>query len=97
VKVYRRNCLFLLLLSFLIPFNVAYLYFDYYSEIELQIRKNFSAEKEESLLILFKKNPRIIDVPAVSSQIQSLSLLEVSLLPPCEIVLSAPNDLVLRC
>ena len=97
MKFYRRYCLFLLLLSFLIPLNVAYLYFDYYSEIELQVRKNFSAEEEESLLVLFKKNPRIIYVPVASVQNHLLSLLEVSFLPPCGIVLPPPNNLVLRC
>lgn len=97
MKLFRRFCLFLLLLSFLIPLNVAYLYYDYYSEIELQVRKNFSSENEESLLTLFKKNPRIIYMPAVSEQNHLLSLLEVSFLPPYAITPTHPNNLVLRC
>jgi len=97
VKLYRRFCLFLLLLSLLIPLNVAYLYYDYYSEIELRVRKNFSSEDEESLLILFKKNPRIIYAPVVSVQNHLLSLLEVSFFPPCGIILTHLNNLVLRC
>jgi len=97
VKLYRRFCLFLLLLSFLIPLNVAYLYYDYYSEIELQVRKSFSSEDEESLLILFKKNPRIIYAAGVSVQNHLLSLLEVSFFPPCGIILIHLNNLVLRC
>jgi hypothetical protein len=97
MKLYRRFCLFLLLLSFLIPLNVAYLYFDYYSGIELQVRKSFSSEDEESLLILFKKNPRIIFMPAMSGQNHLLSLLEVSFLPPYGIIPTHPNNLVLRC
>jgi hypothetical protein len=97
VKLYRRYCLFLLLMSFLIPLNVAYLYYDYYSEIELQIRKNFSSQDEESLLILFKKNPRIIYLPAASAQNHLLSLLDVSFFSPCGIILTLPTNLVLRC
>lgn len=97
MKLYRRYCLFLLLLSFLIPLNVAYLYFGYYSEIELQVRKNFSSEEKESLLVLFKKNPRLIYVPEASVQNQLLSLLEISFLPLCGIILTPPNNLVLRC
>jgi len=97
VKFYRRYCLFLLLMSFLIPLNVSYLYFDYYSEIELQCRKSFSAEEEESLLVLFKKNPRNIYVPVASVQNPLLSLFTISFLPPCGIVLPSPKNLVLRC
>jgi hypothetical protein len=97
VKLYRRYCLFLLLMSFLIPLNVAYLNFDYYSEIELQVRKSFSAEEEESLLVFFKKNPRLIYAPVASAQNHLFPLLEVSFLPLCEIILTSPNNLVLRC
>jgi hypothetical protein len=84
-------------ISFFIPLNVAYLYYDYYSEVEFQFRKNFSAEKEESLLILFKKNPRIVYAPAASVQNYLPSLLEVSFLPPCGIIPTQPNDVILRC
>jgi hypothetical protein len=97
VKLYRRFCLFLLLLSFIIPVNVAYLYYDYYSEIELQIRKNFSAGDEESFLTLFKKNPRIIFAPAASVQNHLFLLLQVSFFTPCGMILTCPNHLVLRC
>jgi len=97
MKLYRRFSLFLLLLSFLIPLNVACLYFDYYSEIELRVRKNFSSQDQESLLILFKKNPRIIYMPAVSVQNLLLSLFEVSFFSPCGIILTHPQNPVLRC
>jgi hypothetical protein len=97
VKLYRHFGLFLLLISFLIPLNVAYLYYDYYSGIELRVRKNFSSEDEESLLILFKKNPRIIYTPAASGQNHLLSLFEVSFFSPCGIILTHLHNLVLRC
>lgn len=97
MKLYRRFSFTLLLFSFLIPFNVACLYFDYYSEIELRVRKNFSTQDEESLLVLFKKNPRIIDMPAVSVQNLLLSLFEVSFFSPCGIILAHPQNPVLRC
>ena len=97
VKLYRRFCIFLLLVSFLIPLNVAYFYYDYYSEIELRVRKHFSNEDEESLLNLFKKNPRVIYAPVASAQNHLLSLLEVSFFHPCGIILTRPNNLVLRC
>jgi hypothetical protein len=84
-------------MSFLIPLNVAYLYYDYYSEIELQIRKNFSSQDEESLLILFKKNPRIIYLPVASAQNHLLSLLDVPFFSPCGIIPTLPTNLVLRC
>ena len=97
VRFYRRYCLFLLLMSFIIPLNVAYLNFDYYSRIELQVRKHFSPEEEESLLVLFKKNPRLIYAPVASAQNHLFPLLEVSFLPPGGIILPSPNNLVLRC
>jgi len=97
MKLYRRFSLFLLLLSFLIPLNVACLYYDYYSEVELRVRKNISSQHEESLLNLFKKNPRIIYMPAVSVQNHLLSLLEVPFFSPCGVILTRPQNPVLRC
>ena len=97
MKLYRRFSLLLLLFSFLIPLNIAYLYFDYYSEIELRVRKNFSSQDNESLLVLFKKNPRIIYTPAVSAQNHLLSLLEVPFFSPCGRILARPQNPVLRC
>lgn len=97
MKLYRRLAFFLLLMSFLIPLNVAYLYYDYYSEIKLQVRKNFSAEEEESLLILFQKNPRLIYAPAVPIHNYLLSLFEVSFFHPCGLIITHLNNLVLRC
>lgn len=97
MKLYRRYCLFLIFLSLLIPLNVAYLYFDYYSEIELQVRKNLSAQEEESLLLLFKKNPRIIYLPGASVQNQLFSPLEIFFLPPCGSLAAPSQNPVLRC
>lgn len=97
MRLYRRFCLFLLFLSFLIPLNVAYLYYDHYSGIELQLRKHFSNEDEESLLSLFKKNPRVIYSPVLSVKDHLLSLLEISFFYSGEVVLTHPTNLVLRC
>ncbi len=97
MRLYRRYFFILLLLSILIPVNVAWLYYGYYSQIELQVRKNFSSEDEESLLVLFKKNPRIIYAPAASVQNNLLFFLEVSFSFPCGILPAPSNNFVLRC
>ncbi|HSR12104.1 MAG TPA: hypothetical protein VLS90_11735, partial [Thermodesulfobacteriota bacterium] len=54
---------FLLLVSFLIPCNVAYLYHDYYEDIDCLARKHFTAADEEDLLTVLKKNPRLLYSP----------------------------------
>jgi hypothetical protein len=97
VKLYRHYCLFLLFLSSLIPLNVAYLYYDHYSGIELQLRKHFSNGDEESLLTQFKKNPRVIYSPMLSVKNHLLSLLEISFFHSGEVALTHPKNLVLRC
>ena len=97
VKVYQRFCIVLLFLSLLIPLNVAYYYYDHYSEIKLQVRKHFAVEDEDSLLIQFKKNPRIIYSPVLSVQNHLHFLLEVSFLCHWEAFFTNPKDLVLRC
>ena len=88
---------FLLVLSFLIPFNVAYLYFDYYSDVDLTLRKHFSNEDEESLLALFKKNPRVLHNPGLSIQDHVFTLPEVSFFQICSILPKDSKSPVLRC
>ena len=97
MNLFRRYCFYLLLLSSFIPLNVAYLYFDYYSGIELQIRRHYSSEDEESLLTLFKKNPRVIQFPVLSIQDHILFLMEISSFLAEEVVPTHPKNLVLRC
>jgi len=97
VKPFRRFCFLLLLLAFLIPLNVAWLYFDYYSQIELRVRKNLSSEDNESLLVLFKKNPRNFYAPVASVQNQLISFLEFSFSSPAGIFITRLNNPVLRC
>ncbi len=96
----KRRCAviyLLLFLSFSIPFNVAYLYFDYYSDMDLMLRKHFSSDDDESLLTLFKKNPRVLHNPGLSVQDQVFALPEVSFFQTYSVL---PQDLkgpVLRC
>jgi hypothetical protein len=75
VKRYRALIYFLLAISFFIPLNVAYLYQDYYSEIDLLPRKHVASEEEDSLLVFFQKNPRILDSPGPSVQPYVTSIL----------------------
>jgi len=93
----RRYCLFLLFLSSFIPLNIAYLYYDHYSGIELKLRKHFSNADDESLLTQFQKNPRVFYSPMLSLKSHLLSLLEISFLFYNEVRLRHPQNLVLRC
>jgi len=68
VKRFRAILYLLLAISFFIPLNMAYLYQDYYSEIDLLPRKHVASEDEESLLVFFQKNPRILDSPGPAVQ-----------------------------
>jgi hypothetical protein len=97
VKRLQKYCLFLLVLSFLVPVQVAYLYYDYYSDIELQTRKRFSNDDEENLLFWFKKNPRVFHPPDVSLQHQLAALVELSFIQPLCFLLPDAKNFVLRC
>ncbi len=97
VKRYRGFCFFLLALSFLIPINVAYLYYDQYAEIELQTRKRFSNEDEESLLTLLKKNPPVLYSPGPSIQHHMISLLEVFFFQSNSFLPTDSKNPILRC
>jgi hypothetical protein len=68
VKRYRAILYLLLAISFFMPLNMAYLYEDYYSEIDLLPRKHVANADDESLLVFFQKNPRILDSPGPSTQ-----------------------------
>jgi hypothetical protein len=76
----KRSCagLFLLFVSFLIPLNVAYLYQDYYEDIDFLARKHFTAQDEEDLLTVLKKNPRIFNDPEPSLGHDINLLLDIS-------------------
>jgi hypothetical protein len=68
VKRYRVLIHFLLAISFFIPLNMAYLYADSYADIDLLPRKHLASEDEDSLLVFFQKNPRILVSPGPSIQ-----------------------------
>ncbi len=95
----RRSGLiyFLLVLSFLIPFNVAYLYIDYYSDMDFTIRKHFASDDDERLLTLFKKNPRVLPNPGLFIQPYVFMLPEVSFFQTCSILSRDSENPVLRC
>ena len=98
MKRFRRFRFLLLLLYCTIPLNVAYLSIDYYSEMDLMVRKHFSTEDDEDFLALVKKNPRALYYPGLSVQHHVNSLPEISFFRFCS-SFSFPEakDLVLRC
>jgi len=97
VKRHRALCFALLILSFFIALNVAYLYHAYYEEIDLLVRKHFSDGDEENLLTFIKKNPRVFYSPELSFQHDMISLLEVFFFLPNSPLLQDPKTPVLRC
>ena len=88
---------FLLALSLLIALNVAYLYHDYYEEVDLLVRKHFSESDEENLLTFIKKNPRVFDFPGLSTQHNIISALEVFFFQPYSPILQDSSTPILRC
>jgi hypothetical protein len=72
--------LFLLLIAFLIPLNVAYLYHAYYEDIDFLARKHYTEQDEEDFLTVVKKNPRILYYPGLSGLDRMAFLLEFSFL-----------------
>jgi hypothetical protein len=68
VKRYRAFIYLLVAISFFMPLHMAYLYQDYYSEMDLLPRKHVASGEDEPLLVFFQKNPRILDSPGPSIQ-----------------------------
>lgn len=97
MKRYRSFYFFALAISFLNPFNMAYLYYDHYSEIDLEIRKHFSTQDKETLLTLLKKNPRILYYAELSIQNHMIFALEVSFFQSYSFLPQDSMNPVLRC
>ncbi|MCX5917628.1 MAG: hypothetical protein NTX30_13240 [Deltaproteobacteria bacterium] len=94
----RRNLgIFLLVISFLIPWNVAYLYYDYYTEADLLVRKHLSGGEEDGILSLFKENSRVLVPPGQHIQQPVISFLQVMLYQPNPFLPADPKHPVLRC
>ncbi len=97
MKLRRNICFFLLGVSFLIPLSVAYLYIDYYSEIDLQLRRHFSEVDEENFLTSTKKNPRVFFDPRLPVEQHIFSILEFPFLPGYTFLAQDSTNPVLRC
>jgi hypothetical protein len=94
----RRNLgIFFLAVSLLIPWNVAFIYYNYYTEVDLLVRKHLSEEDDDGLLSLFKENTRVLLPPGERIQQPVFSFLPVI---SCQFNPFLPADLkqpVLRC
>ena len=93
----RSLAIFLLAVSILIPWNVGYLYYDYYTEADLLVRKHLSAEDEDGLLNLFKENSRVLIQPGQHFQQHVISFLQVIFFQPDSLLSADPEHPVLRC
>ena len=97
MKRRRLVGIFLLAVSLLIPWNVAYLYYDYYTEADFLVRKHLSAEEDEGLLSLFKENSRVLIQPGQNLQQYVISFFQVIFFQPDSLLSAAPQQPVLRC
>jgi hypothetical protein len=97
MRRYRGFRFFLLALAILISLNVAYLYHAYYEDVDLLVRKHFSAADEENLLTFIKKNPRVLESPGLSIQHHVISLPEVFSFQPYSLLVQDLKTPVLRC
>ncbi len=95
----KRRCayIFLLIIAFSIPFHVAYLYFDYYSDLNFHYRKYYSTADEENLLTYLKNNPRALYQPPVSIHDLFVPLLQPTTFHFDFIPVWDEKDPVLRC
>lgn len=88
---------FLLAVSFLLPWNVGYLYYDSYADIDLLVRKHFSAEEDDGLLSFFKEKSRVLIQPGENLQQPVISIFQVVFFQPDSLLSTAPKQPVLRC
>ncbi|MGE5253204.1 MAG: hypothetical protein ACM3N7_04510 [Planctomycetaceae bacterium] len=97
MKPRRLVGIFFLVVSLLIPWNVAFIYYNYYTEADLLVRKHLSEEDDDGLLSLFKENTRGFLPPGEHIQKPAISFLWVISCQPNPLL---PTDLkhsVLRC
>jgi hypothetical protein len=97
VKHRRHIGIFLLAISFLIPWNIAYLYQDYFAEVDFLVRKHFSAEQEDGLLSLFKENSRLLPLAVEPIQHPVISFLPAMFSQHNSFLPGEPQSSVLRC
>jgi len=97
VKRRRLVGTFLLAVSFLIPWNVGYLYYDSYADFDFLVRKHFSAEEDDGLLSFFKENSRVLIQPGQNLQQPVISIFQVVFFQPDSLLSTAPKQPVLRC
>jgi hypothetical protein len=94
----RRNLgIFLLAISFLIPWNAAYIYYDYYTEVDLLVRKHLSEGEEDGPLSLFKENSRFIVPPGQHIQQPMISFSQVISCRPNAFLPADLEHPILRC
>ncbi len=93
----RGIYLLLLALAFSIPFHIAYLYYDFYGDLNFHYRKYYSAVDNENLLTYLKDNPRALYQPPASAQNPFVPLLDYAPFASHSILLPESKDLVLRC
>jgi hypothetical protein len=94
----RRNLgIFLLAVSLLIPWNAGYLYYDYYTEADLLVRKHLSQVEEDGPLTLFKENSRVLVPPGQHIQQPVISFLQVISCQPNAFLPADPQHPILRC
>ena len=97
MKRHRNLGIFLLAVSFLIPWNVAYLYQEYYMDVDFLVRKHFSADEEDELLNLFKQNSRVLVPPGQPIQQAVISFSQAMFCQPNPFLPADPKHPVLRC
>jgi hypothetical protein len=97
VKRRRLFSIFLLAVSLLIPWNVAYLYYNYYTEADILVRKHLSEEDDDGLLSLFKEKTRVFLPPGERIQQPVISFLWVIYCQPNPFLPADLKQSVLRC
>ena len=94
----RHGAYFLILaIALSVPFHIAYLYFDYYGDLNFHYRKYYTAIDEENLLTYLRDNPRALYHPPVSFQEILLPFLEAAPLDSHSVFVPDSKEPVLRC
>jgi hypothetical protein len=97
VKHRRLVGIFFIVVSLLIPWNVAFIYYNYYTEADLLVRKHLSEEDDDGLLSLFKENTRVLLPPGERIQKPVISFWWVISCQPSPFLPTELKLSVLRC
>jgi len=93
----RKHPMFLLAIAFVLPFGIAFLYYDFYDDSDLVCQTQISVTDNGDLLSFLKKSPKVLVAVDELLQFASINLFETAFFLSINPVSTIQTSSVLRC